>query len=867
MAIANNKNNLTIDDYKKLLDDAIEQENNAQLVRYEGGETATDRKGNVFTRPASPVEKLQGKGDTVPLTAKKGEPENRFEWAQDIANETIKTGKDPKEVYESLRKKYPFSAARIDDEINDTNAESGPTKERYRYLDPQEFEDGDTVYYDPGEAGNKKVAQTYKLPGDEYRDGSLFPSSSYLNLLKDNKLLDRWNSFMNGRFSDKSATLKGDIYKDYTALADEIHKLRSITDLKVAKKYGFESIDDYKIALNQLYTKLGREANNYIKAIDERNSATNKEETIKDVAKVNQEEAEQMRKEAAATQPVVEEPKQQPAPQPTAVEQPETKQPTAEQPTSNAVLASLEQENSEAEEEIQQQAEAISETEKTEKELDDIDKEIEQAARKLAQDKFDYEEWLKNPTIISGVFGRSGLSTARRVGLGLAALFAIASDAAHNWARGLNGNTDFKFTAINELNSTIKSIQDARATQIGKMASKPYETTSENEEKLNKDYEKLRRLPTGAYIQEDTLKAFIQASQLDPEKPLSDDVINAFNDESRQGFIESISRSKLSKYRDDLIDKSTGELTPLGEARFWKTQENAIKQYARALNMSDERLANIDKILTMAREQADTRKKLHDVIFQTKGDYINALGALNNENTALQEAMLNFSKATTEQDLLNVARDFRSVIAGLSSSSLSATNAETDAQATLNRFTEQNGLEKVNEELKKHGWQAEINASATGKVPIGIVSVGANIAGGGRWTSEEAQKYVESAYEKFTKDEQLSKNTSRSVSNATGQSIDSAYNAIIDYLSSSQYKDLRKDLDALKNAIQESIRNKIDFNNNAIKQLEDMQKREEANGTILSPDAGATLPPNLMSMFSDVPSKSPVWYSRRLSLT
>lgn len=825
-----------------------EDEDIAKLVRYEGGETATDREGNVFTRPTSVLEKAQGKGSTVPLTAKKGEPENIREWTTDIANEVIKTGKDPKEVYESLRKKYPFSAARIDDETADRDSVN-PTKNHYRYLDPHEIDDGEVIHYDPADAANKRVAQTYKLPGDEYRTGALFPASSYLNVLKGNNLLDGWNNFMNG--PSNPSPYKGDIYKNYNAINDGIQQLKKAADLKTAKKYGFESIDDYKVALNALETKLKVERDKFIKYIDDNASANTSTDNEKPA-------------EAAAVKT-----DEKPVEQPAEVEEPvqPVEQPAEQPATSNAILASLEQENNEVEEETQQQAEAIAETDKTEKELDDIDKEIEQAARKLAQDKFDYEEWLKNPTIISGIFGKSGLSTARRIGLGLATLFAIASDAASNWARGLNGNTDFKLTATNELNSTIKSIQDARAQQIGKMASKPYETTSENEEKLNKDYEKLRRLPTGAYIQEDTLKAFIQASQLDPEKPLSDDVINAFNDESRQGFIESISRSKLSKYRDDLIDKETGDLTPLGEARFWKTQENAIKQYARALNMSDERLANIDKILTMAREQADTRKKLHDVIFQTKGDYINALGALNNENTALQEAMLNFSKATTEQDLYNVAKDFRGVIAGLSSSSLNSANAETDAMATLNRFTEQNGLEKVNEELKKHGWEANINAAVTGKIPLGVVSVGGDIGAGGKWSSEEAQRYVESAYEKFTKDEQLSKNTSRSVSNATGQSIDSAYNTIIDYLSSAQYKELRKDLNALKEAIQESIRNKIDFNNNAIKQLEDMQSREEANGTILSPDAGATLPPNLMSMFSDVPSKSPLWYSRRLSLT
>lgn len=836
-------------------------------VRYEGGETAKDRKGNVFTRPANPVEKLQGKEDNVPLTAKKGEPENKFEWAQDIANETIKTGKDPKEVYESLRKKYPFSAARIDDEINDSNSEN-PTKKHYRYLDEYTDTDGESIYYDPSDVGNKKVAQTYKLPGDEYRSGALFPSSSYLNLLKGNKLLDRWNNFMNAQFSSGSATLKGDIYKDYNALANEINKLRGITDLKTANKYGFESIDDYKIALNQLYSKLGRETNKYIKFIDESNASTNTEENAKDVAK--QEQVTKVEPKAAEPKPVAKtEEVAKPTPTATVEETPEAKveeniEPEAEPADSSSFTleqAKLEGEMSEQEKLVLQEAEEIADREKTEKEAQEADKEIEDAYRKRLQDQFDYEDWLKNPSIISGIFGKSGLSKARRFGLGLSALFAIFSDACSNFARGLNRNTDFKNEAFDALNSTIVKIQDARADKIGVMASKPYETTSENEEKLNRDYEKLRRLPAGAYIPESTLKAFIQESQVDTTSPISEELYNSFNAEAKEGFINSISKNnKLKSY----YITEDGELTPAGELQFLNKQEQALNQYRSVLGLSDERIGNIMNLLNLEKERAETRKKVHDVVFSTNADYINSINAMEDETRVLETAKLDFTEARTLDQLLDLSNKFRNTVAGLATSTESENDAESLQAATLERFTEQKGLEKVNEELNKHGWQAELNGEAGVKFPIKVVPISAEISGGGKWSAEQAEKHLQTEYERFSNDYQRSLNKARSSSRASGMSIDQAKDLILNFINTERAKGAEADFDAARKNIIDAINNKIQFNQDIIDELKEMRKRETRFDT--GDNEGVSTANPYISMFNDVPTKNIDWYKNRLRL-
>ena len=516
---------------------------------------------------------------------------------------------------------------------------------------------------------------------------------------------------------------------------------------------------------------------------------------------------------------------------------------------------------SEQEKLVLQEAEEIANREKTEKEAQEADEEIEKAYRKRLQDKFDYEDWLKNPSIISGVFGKSGLSKARRFGLGLSALFAIFGDACQNFARGLNHNTDFKSTAFDALNSTITKIQDTRAEKIGVMASKPYETTSENEEKLNRDYEKLRRLPAGAYIPESTLKSFIQESQVDTTSPISEELYNSFNAEAKEGFINSISKNKKLK---SYYTTEDGELTPAGELQFLNKQEQALNQYRSVLGLSDERMSNIMNLLNLEKERAETRKKVHDVVFSTNADYINSINAMEDETRALETAKLDFTEARTLDQLLDLSNKFRSTVAGLATSTESENDAESLQAATLERFTEQKGLERVNEELNKHGWQAELNGEAGVKFPLNVVPISGEISAGGKWTAEEAQKHLQTEYEKFSNDYQRSLNKSRSASRASGMSIDQAKDLILNFINTERARGAEADFDAARKNIIDAINSKIQFNQDIINELKEMRKRESRFDT--GDNEGVSTANPYVSMFNDVPTKNIDWYKNMLRL-
>ena len=503
------------------------------------------------------------------------------------------------------------------------------------------------------------------------------------------------------------------------------------------------------------------------------------------------------------------------------------------------------------------------EREEAKQRVEEIDKEIEDAAARKRQDQFDYEEWLKNPTLISGIFGKSGLSIAKRIGLGTAALFAIFSDVAASYAKGINNVTDFKTAALDELNSTIKTIQDERAKKIGEMAGKPYTTTAENEEKLNKDYEKLRRTYAGTYIPEDTLKAFIQESQLDTTEPISDELYEYFTNESRKGFIDSVKKNK--KLEKEILD-SDGNLTPEGEVRFLKKQAQALNTYKNALNISGERMANIENRLALERERAETRAKVHDVYFQNNMDYVNAINNMEAENQALAAAKLDFTEKRTLDAMQDSAKKFRDIISGLATSTSSAASTESEQAAILNNFTEQKGLEKVNEELKKHGFEAEINAQAGAKIPIKIVPLSAEVSGGGKWTNEQANKYVESEYERFTNNYQRSANAARSLSNASGENIDRTYEMILNFLNTEKAKGASADYDAARKNILDAIDRKMEYNNSVIDELKDMKSKEKRFDTSVDDESASTSNP-YVSMFNSVPTKNAEWYKRMLSLT
>lgn len=811
---ADTTNVASTNEIQKAEDNEIQKAENIP-VRYEGGETELDKNGQPYKAKSSNILKRIDKEPEV-IKAIKGEPENNYEWAQDAAQEISDTGKSYEEVEKNLANKYKLAQAQIDDNRGQYSVRryttSNVLSDRYN-LDP--------------------------LNGDEQ-----FDAIDAVRLLRNNKsnLHQEWLDLHALKDINSNAEFLRKYIKLKSALAD-MHVNKSAKELK---KLGFNSLEAYKGATYYLVNSLDTWANDIVKGIDEEDKI---KEEVKPLKVKEEVKPLKVKEETAPTEKVATTPTE---------ETTTTTEKTA--PTEDigyeAALTSL---TKEQEEKAFKEAEELANREKSREEAEAEEKEIDKAARKAQQNKLDYEEWIKNPTLISGIFGKSGLSTARRVGLGLAALFAIFSDVAANYGKGIRGNTDFKTEAMDALNSTIKTIQDKRASSIGDMAAAPYGVTTENDKKLLKDVEKIKNLPLGRYVaDEGALRGFIQEAQITTE-PLSEDYYNRFSDALKEGYINSIKNTP--SLRDAYLDEN-GNLNDYGELQFLKKKKNAIENLGNIIEKSDERLSNINKLLDIDEKNAKVRSTVHDVFFNANADYINAIRVLQDENRVLEQSKLELTEAKTLDQMLESAGKFKNTVAGLSTSTSNSAESESNTEAAFNRYVESEGREEVNRELEKHGWQAELNGEAGATFPLKVVPISAELKAGGKWTNEQAQEYIDTWKTNKQKEFQDQLTKVKAASSSSGTTIDAAAQAVYDFLNTEKAKGAEADFNkARENAIR-AIDEKIEFNNTAIEKLQEMQNTENKGKYSTS----STDNPYI-SMYNDVPTKNSEWYKHRLALS
>lgn len=812
--IADTANVASTNEIQKAEDNEIQKAENIP-VRYEGGETELDKNGQPYKAKSSNILKRIDKEPEV-IKAIKGEPENNYEWAQDAAQQISDTGKSYEEVEKDLANKYKLAQAQIDDNRGQYSVRryttSNVLSDRYN-LDP--------------------------LNGDEQ-----FDAIDAVRLLRNNKsnLHQDWLDL----HDLKNIKSDADFLRKYIRLKSALADMHVNKSAKELKKLGFNSLEAYKGATYYLVNSLDAWANDIVKGINEKDK--DKEE-VKPLKVKEEVKPLKVKEETAPTEKVAVTPTE---------ETTATTEKTA--PTEDigyeAALTSL---TKEQEEKAFKEAEELANRAKSREEAEAEEKEIDKAARKAQQNKLDYEEWVKNPTLISGIFGKSGLSTARRVGLGLAALFAIFSDVAANYGKGIRGNTDFKTEAMDALNSTIKTIQDKRASSIGDMAAAPYGVTTENDKKLLKDVEKIKNLPLGRYVADEAaLRGFIQEAQITTE-PLSEDYYNRFSDALKEGYINSIKNTP--SLRDAYLDEN-GNLNDYGELQFLKKKKNAIENLGNIIEKSDERLSNINKLLDIDEKNAKVKSTVHDVFFNANADYINAIRVLQDENRVLEQSKLELTEAKTLDQMLESAGKFKNTVAGLSTSTSNSAESESNTEAEFNRYIESEGREEVNRELEKHGWQAELNGEAGATFPLKVVPISAELKAGGKWTNEQAQEYIDTWKTNKQKEFQDQLTKVKAASSSSGTTIDAAAQAVYDFLNTEKAKGAEADFNkARENAIR-AIDEKIEFNNTAIEKLQEMQNTENKGKYSTS----STDNPYI-SMYNDVPTKNSEWYKHRLALS
>ena len=792
-----------------------------QQVRYLGGEEVKDSNGETVTEEKRsklpPFSKKE-----VPLTRKKGEPENAQELSQDIRKE-MDSGSSFNEAWEKEMKKYPgveknineFYKARENDEV-DNDKEYQYTNDVINYdekgkgwkskLSPKEsveVESLNKLGIDSLLRGDDYYKATFKLP-DEERS---LPATKLYQYLVNNKKLDEWQDFMSNP-SGSFANFKN-------SLLDEI---------KNYKEFRAQEKDD-------IITLLNETGNGYSKWLAE----LNKQEAAK-------------KAEAAEKTKAVKTPKPEtlgsfttPDGKTTDVKYP-TVATLIDKDGNEIVIDSKQyQENREKDAEAKAEKEAIKQEQpetqteaKTEasqaiedgKSINDDNKkylaslekksaEELEAERKTAEERAKrisnqlekaeaYDEWLKNPTILSGILNK-GMPWYKKAGLGTAALSAIASDVLANYARGLNNSTDFSNKAVAELNKYVDAVNTERAKAIGEKAAKPYKTDAENEEKLNQSVTKLKRTSAGLYIPDNALRYLVQNAQLG--KPLIEDEkeLAIFLNEAEKGFIDSIGKNKKEASRYIVKnDDGTETLTPEGRAVFLDEMETAISDFSRVLDLDETKIANGLKLLEAEKQRAGIIKDIASARLENTTQFMNAEADIKQRIVEASTLKTKLSEVQDREQALKLAQEAKSAFGDLSrkTSIDSLTKEERNELLNSEEFSEVK--RNLDEELKKHGYTIKADAEAGIKV--------AKLSAGGDWTDEQANTAVREATTNFLNRNSENNVKSNNVNNSINKTIDNAINDVYRLYNDSSVEDFKEKREEAINRIDELIRTLEGYN-------------------------------------------------------
>ena len=784
-----------------------------QKVRYLGGEEVKDSNGETITEEKRSIIPPFSKKE-VPLTRKKGEPENAQELSQDIRKE-MDSGSSFNEAWEKEMKKYPGTAKNIN-EFYDLNGNVEYHKE-YPYTNGWHIDNwGAESVYTPKEAVEVENLKNLGISSLLNKDSSFIypnenlgslPATRLYQYLVKNKALDEWKDVMShfnpSKFLRTYNTLRKAINEDkdkeftaeekydiskllnetmvgYSKWLDEVNKQEETKKAKTSKpetRGSFTTADgkttDVKYpTVATLIDKNGNET-----VIDSKQYQENREkdainEVIKQAEKANQDKIIQDVKDSEVK---------------------ETETPS-ETKTTEEISPAIENEESIN---AANKAYLASLQEKDAKELE-AEREVAEERAKRIMTQLDkataYEEWLKNPTIISGIFGKSGLSTAKRIGLGAATLFAIASDVMANYAKGLNNETSFSNQAVNELNKYVEMVNSKRAEKIGERAGKPYETDAANEEKLNQSVTKLKRTNAGIYIPDNALRFLVQNAQLGKELIKDEKDLAIFLNQAEKGFIKASldNEKEASRYVEN------NALTPEGRAVFLDDMETAISDFGRVLELDDTKIANGLKLLEAEKQRAGIIKDIAAARLENTTQFMNAEADIKQRISEASTLKTKLSEVLDREQSLKLAQQAKSAFSDLSrkTSIDSLTKEERNELFNSEEFNEVK--RNLDEELKKHGYSIKADAEAGIKV--------VKLSAGGDWTDEQANNAVREATTNFLNRNSENNVKSNNVNNSINKTIDNAINDVYRLYNDSSVEDFKEKREEALNRIDELIR-------------------------------------------------------------
>ena len=788
-----------------------------QKVRYQGGEEVKDSNGETITEEKRSI--IPPFKKEVPLKRKYSEPENSQELSQDI-HKYMDMGLSFNDAWDWELKQYPGTAKNINEFYKARDNSKIDNDKEYQYTN-------DVINYD--EKGNayknkltpkesveveslNKLGIDSLLRGDDYYNTTFrlpdeersLPATKLYQYLVKNKKLDEWQDLMTnpsyGSFIDLKNSLIDEIknYKDFRAQEkDDIINLLNETDngytkwltalnKQAEKAKQEEEAKKAKAAKTPKPETLGSFTTADGKTTDVKYPpvATLTDKNGNEIVIDSKQYQENREKDAEAKAAAEKEAIKQ--------EQPEANAETKAEETSPAIedgksinddnkkyLASLQEKDAE---ELEAERETAAERAKR------ISDQLEEAEA--------YDEWLKNPTILSGIFNK-GMPWYKKIGLGTSALSAIASDVLANYARGLNGSTDFSNKAVAELNKYVDAVNTERAKAIGEKAAQPYKTDAENEEKLNQAVAKLKRTSAGIYIDESPLRYLVQNAQLGKELIKDEKELAIFLNEAEKGFIDSIGKNKKEKARYVNEDNT---LTPEGRVVFLDEMETAINDFGRVLDLDETKIANGLKLLETEKKRAEIIKDIAGARLENTTQFMNAEADIKQRISEASTLKTKLSEVQDREQALKLAQEAKSAFSDLNrkTSIDSLTKEERNELFNSEEFSEVK--RNLDEELKKHGYALKAGAQLGSEWTVAKISANAD------WTDEQANTAVREATTNFLNKNSENNVKSNNVNNSINKTIDNAINDVYRLYNDSSVEDFKEKREEALNRIDELIR-------------------------------------------------------------
>ena len=858
-----------------------------QKVRYQGGEEVKDSNGETITEEKKSI--IPPFKKEVPLKRKYGEPENSQELSQDI-HKYMDMGLSFNDAWDWELKQYPGTAKNINEYYKARENYDVDNDKEYKYTN-------DVINYDEKGKGWKsklspkesveveslnKLGIDSLLRGDDYYNATFrlpdeersLPATKLYQYLVKNKKLDKWKDVMTnpsyGSFIDIKNSLLDEIKNAEEFRAQEKNDIINLLNETAngytkwltalneqAEKAKQEEAKKAKAAKTPKPETLGSFTTADGKTTDVKYppvaTLTDKDgnETVIDSKQYQENREKDAETKAAAEKETIKQ------------EQPETKEeetsPTIENEESiNAAnkthLASLEKKSAE-----ELEAERETAAERAKRISDQL------------KEKENYEEWLKNPTILTGIFGENGMSLAKKAGLGTAALSAIASDVLANYAKGLNGSTDFSNKAVAELNKYVDMVNTKKAEAIAEKVAKPYKTDAENEEKLNQSVTKLKRTSAGIYIPDNALRYLVQNAQLGKELIKDEKDLAIFLNEAEKGFIKSIGKNKKEKDRYVVEnDDGTETLTPEGRAVFLDEMETSLSDFGRVLDLDDTKIANGLKLLETEKKRAGIIKDIAAARLENTTQFMNVEADIKQRISEAATLKTKLSEVQDREQSLKLAQQGKSAFSDLSrkTSIDSLTKEERNELFNSEEFSETR--RSLEEELKKHGYSLKAGTQLGSEWTIAKISANAD------WTEEQANNAVKEATTNFLNKNSENNLKSNSVNNSINKIIDDAINDVYRLYNDSSVEDFKEKREEALNRIDELIRTLEGYSTEIQRLKNDYLNKNPAEKTnyenILNKNNKVEEQPNnnneMLNAFNTyrVPTNNINWYKHKLGL-